>query len=87
MDENQFSLYELFQHIKDNIVGFMLLLLSIFIIYIVDYITHINSLTYSIATSVPNALQPVNLQPVNLKPIQIENHIKRKYKSLKSKKY
>jgi|LakMenEpi03Aug12_release.lakeMendotaPanAssembly.Ray.scaffolds.fasta_scaffold863158_3 hypothetical protein len=58
MEDEDFSLYHLIDYIKDNIIGLLLLILSIFIVYIIDYITQINSLTFT--------MSPIsNIQPQN----------------------
>jgi hypothetical protein len=44
----QSFLYDTFEYIKENFFGIVLLILSICIIFIVDYITQINNSIFSI---------------------------------------
>lgn len=49
-DEKTFNIIE---HIKDNLSGFILLLFVFFIIYFVDYINRLNSTLYSTPSPIP----------------------------------
>jgi hypothetical protein len=56
----------IFNHISENIIGFLLLILVIVIIYIVDNINRYNSLIYAMPSPIPipgvtsNIVAPIN---------------------------
>jgi hypothetical protein len=67
MDANfeQFNLYSILNHIKENIIGFSLLFLAFIIIVIVDKIARYNSMIYSIPSAIPGL--PASVNPVKKK--------------------
>lgn len=56
-DEKTFNIIE---HIKDNLSGFILLLFAFFIIYFVDYINRLNTPIYSTPSPIPGLSSIVN---------------------------
>ena len=56
----------LFQYINDNFIGLMLLALSFFIIYFVDYISQLNAVIFSIPPSIPGIPTTNNISMTNL---------------------
>jgi len=56
----------LFQYINDNFIGLMLLALSIFIIYFVDYISQLNAVIFAIPPSIPGMPTTNNMPITNL---------------------
>ncbi len=63
----------LFEYIRENFIGLLLLILAFFIIYLVDYISRINSLIFSIPSPIPGVTNSINIQPIS----------KRKFKNKK----
>jgi hypothetical protein len=53
VNNESFSLQSLFQYLNENIYGLMLLVLSFFIVYFVDYISNINALMLAMSSPVP----------------------------------
>ena len=45
--------FNIFQYVKENYIGLGLFVFAFFIIYLVDYINHLNVLIYSIPSPVP----------------------------------
>jgi len=58
INDEPFSLYSLFQYVKENLVGLSLLLLSVIIVIIVDYISRYNSMIFAIPSPIPGATPP-----------------------------
>lgn len=65
-DDFSFSFTSIITHISENLFGFILLLLVFFIIYIVDHINQLNSLTFSTPSAVP--MQMLNNHNFMVKP-------------------
>jgi len=57
LDEKTFNILE---HIKDNLSGFILLLFAFFIIYFVDCINRLNLTLYSNSSPIPGLTSIVN---------------------------
>lgn len=72
--QESLSFNSVFEYIKNNIIGLLLLILVFFIIYFVDYINRINSALYSL----PNPIPIPGI--VNTNPLNITKNIKRKIK-------
>jgi hypothetical protein len=62
---NEFiSINSMIEYISENIIGLLLLLLTFIIIYLVDYISYINS----ILTIVPSPVPGLQINKNNIKP-------------------
>lgn len=48
--------FNIFQYIKENLYGFILLVLVFFIIYFVDYLNRLNMIIYSTPTPTPTPI-------------------------------
>lgn len=53
VNDNSFTFYSLIQYINDNFIGLLLLVLTFFIIYFVDYISQINAILFSMPSAIP----------------------------------
>lgn len=53
INDESLSLQTLLQYVNENLYGLMLLLLSFFIIYFVDYISRINALIFAMPSPIP----------------------------------
>jgi hypothetical protein len=52
-EEELFSLKSLIEYVNENFYGLILLILAFFIIYFVDYISHINALMFAMPSPIP----------------------------------
>lgn len=52
-DNPDLKQFNIFQYIKENLYGFILLVLVFFIIYFVDYINRLNMIIYSTPALIP----------------------------------
>ncbi len=64
MDNDNFNIV---QHIQDNIVGFLLLILSVIIIYTVDRINHFNTSMYATISPIPGIASSIPMPPLKKK--------------------
>jgi hypothetical protein len=64
INDESFSLYSVIKYISENFIGMLLLLLAIIIIYTVDYISHINSLTFAMPSPIPGMPATANAIPI-----------------------
>ncbi len=81
-DFEDFSLYNftsIFYYIKNNFVKFILLILTFFIIFVVEYITHINNIMLSFPPQIPG----IPIQTTLYHPIIKFKTKKRKLKNYK----
>jgi hypothetical protein len=74
MYNESLSINSAFEYISENIIGLLLLLLTFLIIYLVDYISYINSLL----TIVPSPVPGLEINRNNI-------HLNKKYKVRRSK--
>jgi hypothetical protein len=63
VNDEVFSLKLLFQYLNENIYGLMLLLLSFFIVYFVDYISNLNALILAMSSQGPSLRPPLSGLP------------------------
>ena len=63
VNDETFSLYSVIEYASENFVGLLLLLLAIFIIYFVDYISRINALIFAIPSPIYGMPTTVNSIP------------------------
>jgi len=64
-DYEELSIWDLnsiINYIKDNYIQFLLLILVFFIIYIVDYISNINAMIFSMPSPIPGSKPPDSTQ-------------------------
>jgi hypothetical protein len=53
INDEPFTLQTLLEYIHENVIGLLLLVLAFFIIYIVDYISRINALIFTMPSHIP----------------------------------
>lgn len=75
MDNESFSLYSLFEYIKENLAGLLLLLLAFFIVIFVDNISRYNAIIFAMPSPIP-VLTPPQPLPI-IKPNKIRKIKKR----------
>ena len=63
-NEEPFNIYE---YIKDNFIGILLLILAVFIVYFVDYINSINMFLFQTLSPIPFANNTPVLPVMNTK--------------------
>ena len=56
----EYNINYLIEYIRENFIGLLLLIIVFLIIYVVDYITHINTLSIAMANAVPGMPQIAN---------------------------
>lgn len=59
VNDESFSLETLFHYVNENLYGLILLAVAFFIIYFVDYISHINALIIAIPTPMPTNIPSI----------------------------
>lgn len=59
-NDEPISLYYIIQYVEENFFGLLLLLLAIFIIYFVDYISRINALMFAMPSPIPGVPSVTN---------------------------
>jgi hypothetical protein len=64
VDENRFNILE---HVKENLPGFVLLFFAFFIIYFVDYINRLNTIIYSTSSPIPGLTSAISSTQKNSK--------------------
>lgn len=64
VNDDYFTLYSVIKYVRENFVGLILLLLAVLIIYIVDYISHINSLIFAMPSPIPGMPATANSIPI-----------------------
>ena len=60
VNDETFSLQYVFQYVKENFIGLLLLLLAFYIIYFVDYISRINALMFAMPSPIPGVQPATN---------------------------
>jgi len=63
-NEEPFNIYE---YIKDNFIGILLLILAVFIVYFVDYINNVNMVLFQTPSPIPFANNTPVLSLMNTK--------------------
>lgn len=77
INDEPFSLETLLQYVNENIYGLLLLVFAFFIIYFVDYISHINAMIFAIPSPVPGMPALTNIHSIK--------HPKEKFKKVKKR--
>jgi len=75
--DGEFSLWDInsiTNFIKDNVIQILMLLSVFIIIYVIDYITHINAILYGLPSAIPGLPSQNNAIPIS----PVEKVIKRK---------
>lgn len=62
-----FTLSSLIQYINDNFIGLLLLILAFFIIYFVDYISHVNAILFAMPPTIPGMPTTNNIFTAKIK--------------------
>ena len=60
LENPDWETFNIIEHVKENLLGFILLLFAFFIIYFVDYINRLNSMMYSNPSPIPGLTSIVN---------------------------
>jgi hypothetical protein len=75
MNDEPLSIYSFFNHISENIYGFLLIILAFVIIYIVDHIARYNSILFAMPSPIPG-IPSSTISPVN-KIVKIKKKVKK----------
>lgn len=60
VNDDSFTLQTLLEYIRENFYGLLLLVFAFYIIYIVDYISHINTLIFAMSSPIPGVSSTLN---------------------------
>lgn len=71
-DDKEWTIYSIIEYVSQNLIGLSLLVLSFFIIYVVDHINKLNSIVMNPQINIPQESSPQILNQMKVKSKKIK---------------